>query len=102
MRYIVTVCLLLVFGCASTPSDPNAPARRKPDDIKLEVGMSKDDVREKYGNPTAMTQTSNGDQWYYDNRGEAYIPFNFGYRYKFRSFLFGNDGRVKAFHVDDF
>ncbi len=101
MRIVVTVCLLLVaVGCATR--DPNTPPPRKPRDIKLEVGMTKDDVREKYGNPGAITQTSNGEQWYYDNRGEAFIPFNFGYRYQFRSFLFDRDGRLKAFHVDDF
>jgi len=77
-------------------------APRKPRDIKLEVGMTRDEVREKYGNPGAITQTSNGEQWYYDNRGEAFIPFNFGYRYQFRSFLFDKDGRLMAFHVDDF
>jgi outer membrane protein assembly factor BamE (lipoprotein component of BamABCDE complex) len=103
MRYFLAICFLLVaIGCASTPDDPNAPRPRRPRDIKLEVGMTKDDVREKYGDPNSITQTSNGEQWYYDNRGEAYIPFHFGYRYKFRSFLFGSDGRLKAFHVDDF
>ena len=102
MRCIITVCVWLVaFGCASS-RDPNAPPQRKPRDIKLEVGMTRDDVREKYGDPLAITQTSNGEQWYYDNRGQALIPFNFGYRYQFRSFLFGQDGRLIAFHVDDF
>ena len=101
MRHLVTVCLFIfVFGCASR--DPNAPRPRHPRDIKLEVGMTKDDVREKYGDPGAITQTSHGEQWYYDNRGQAFIPFNFGYRYQFRSFLFDTDGRLKAFHVDDF
>lgn len=101
MRHVVFVCLLLVaFGCATR--DPSAPPRREPRDIKLEVGMTKDDVREKYGEPGSITQTSNGEQWYYDNRGLAFIPFNFGYRYQFRSFLFDEHGRLKAFHADDF
>ena len=98
---LIATVFLLVAGCASKPETGSPPPRR-PQDIKLEVGMTKDDVRAKYGEPGSITQTSNGEQWYYDNRGEAYIPFNFGYRYKFRSFLFGNDGRLKAFHVDDF
>ena len=98
---VIATLLLLVSGCASTPEPGAAPARH-PRDIKLEIGMTKDDVRAKYGEPGSITLTSNGEQWYYDNRGQAYIPFNFGYQYKFRSFLFGADSRLKAFHVDDF
>ena len=57
--------------------------------------MSKQDVIALYGKTDNIHASSEGETWVYHlNMGEAFIPFNFGYRPKMRVINFGPDGRV--------
>ncbi len=86
------VCTLLVGGCASDKPDSSS-AQQKPKDP--EVGMTKDQVIALYGKTDNVQVSSEGETWIYHlNMGEAFIPFNFGYRPKIRIINFDKDGKV--------
>jgi hypothetical protein len=89
---------LIITGCAT--NDPNSTAKteqKKPSEKNPEVGMTKAQVLELYGKTDNIQASSEGETWIYNlNMGEAFIPFNFGYRPKMRVINFGTDGLVKS------
>jgi hypothetical protein len=93
MKLIPLLLAALIFalcGCASTE-----PAAQKQPDKIPEVGMTKDQVIALYGKTDNKNMTSEGETWVYNlNMGEAFIPFNFGYRPKTRMIYFDKEGKV--------
>src|ERR1051325_4713253 len=88
---------LILSGCATRSSDSQTQTNQKPSDKNPEVGMTKDQVIQLYGKTNNMNVSSEGETWIYNlNMGEAFIPFNFGYRPKMRIINFGKDGLVKS------
>src|SRR5437016_8547841 len=76
---------LLFSGCATTESGSSAQTTQKQADKNPEVGMTKDQVIQLYGKTDSIHATNTGETWIYRlNMGEAFIPFNFGYRPKVR------------------
>lgn len=95
-----TIALLLatlsffISGCASTESSgkpkPDQGSAKQP-----EIGMTKQQVLDLYGKTDNMQVSSEGETWVYHlNMGEAFIPFNFGYRPKMRVIHFDKEGKV--------
>lgn len=95
-KLLITVlgCALLACGCASDKSDaPKPQAQQK--DKDPELGMTKDQIIAMYGKTDNIQTSSEGETWIYRlNMGEAFIPFNFGYRPKIRIIQFDKDGKV--------
>jgi len=91
---VLLTCVLLVGGCASDKagSDTSSAQQKQKDP---EVGMSKDQVIALYGKTGNVQMSSEGETWIYHlNMGEAFIPFNFGYRPKMRIINFDKEGKV--------
>jgi len=104
---ILAAATLLLGGCATDQTGTSAEAQRatpaRPENRpKPQIGMTKDQIRATYGNPKKVSHTDEGELWLYDNRELAMIPFNFGFTYKTHTFVFGADGLLKRFQVDDF
>jgi hypothetical protein len=104
---ILLIGLGLAGGCASDKSgesssmaatNATATAQQKQKDPKErdpEVGMTKEQILGMYGKTDNVSVSSEGEVWVYHlNMGEAFIPFNFGYRPKIRTITFDKDGKV--------
>ena len=93
---LLTLALGLVFtGCATTDSGSKPQAEQKQPEKNPEVGMTKEQVIALYGKTDNIQASSDGETWMYHlNMGEAFIPFNFGYRPKIRIVNFDRDGKV--------
>jgi hypothetical protein len=87
-----------ITGCATNDSASSSkPAPAKASDQKPEVGMTKEQIIALYGKTDNIQASSDGETWIYNlNMGEAFIPFNFGYRPKMRIINFGPTGIVTA------
>ena|SRR5216117_478486 len=89
---ILLTCALLVGGCASDKGESSRAQQKQKDP---EVGMTKDQIIAMYGKTDNVQMSSEGETWIYHlNMGEAFIPFNFGYRPKIRIINFDKDGKV--------
>ena len=86
----------LVFGgCATSESGSKAQAEKKQPGKNPEVGMTKEQVVAQYGTTANIQASSEGEVWsYHLNMGEAFIPFNYGYRPKVLIIYFDQDGKV--------
>ena len=96
-----TVLALNFAGCASDKGGATTGSSEKPKPAQKqaqkdpEVGMTKEQVIAQYGKTDDVSVSSDGEVWTYNlNMGEAFIPFNFGYRPKFRVIMFNKDGKV--------
>lgn len=59
--------------------------------------MTKAQIIEMYGPTNNQQVSSQGETWIYNlNMGEAFIPFNFGYRPKVRVINFDPEGKVAS------
>ena len=100
MKIISILALALVLvasGCATQSSDSQSQAPKRQPEKNPEVGMTKEQVIQMYGKTSNLNVTSDGESWIYImDMGEAFIPFNFGYRPKMRIINFGRDGLVKS------
>ena len=82
-------------GCATSESGSKPKAEQRQPDRNPEVGMTKDQIVAMYGKTDNIQASSEGETWIYHlNMGEAFIPFNFGYRPKMRMIYFDRDGKV--------
>ena len=89
---LLLICVLLVGGCASDKANSGSSSAQQKDP---EVGMTKDQIIAMYGKTDNVQVSSEGETWIYHlNMGEAFIPFNFGYRPKIRIINFDKDGKV--------
>jgi hypothetical protein len=100
MKKLLVACAIVVMaatGCQTTSNDSSKPAAHKKPQKNPEVGMTMDQIVEMYGKTDNKQVTSEGEVWIYNlNPGEAFIPWNFGYRPKIRTIYFGQDGKVKS------
>ena len=89
---VLLTSALLVGGCASDKGESSSAQQKQKDP---EVGMTKDQVVAMYGKTDNVQMSSEGETWIYHlNMGEAFIPFNFGYRPKMRIINFDKEGKV--------
>ncbi len=100
MKKLVPLLMAGAFlfgGCASDKaSEPKAVAANN-NEKNPEVGMTKERVEALYGKTNNIRVGSDGETWVYNlNMGEAFIPWNFGYRPKMRIIDFDKDGKVKS------
>jgi hypothetical protein len=88
-------CSVLITSCASDKdADTKAPPKQQ-QEKNPEIGMSKEQVLAMYGKTDNIQASSEGETWIYNlNMGEAFIPFNFGYRPKLRIITFDQNGKV--------
>jgi len=94
---VLAAAALMFAGCASdnASSQPKPAAESK--EKNPEVGMTKDQVIGLYGKTDNVRVSSEGETWIYNlNMGEAFIPWNFGYRPKLRIIDFDKEGKVKS------
>ena len=103
LSFVLLALGLILSGCATPSGDSKTQTqtptetKQKPSDKNPEVGMTKDQVIQLYGKTDTMNVSSEGETWVYNlNMGEAFIPFNFGYRPKTRLINFGKDGLVSG------
>lgn len=100
MKKLLIACaaaMLAFTGCETTNDSSSKPAAEKKSDKNPEVGMTKEEVIALYGKTDNKQVSSEGEVWIYNtNMGEAFIPYNFGYRPKMRIVTFGADGKVKS------
>lgn len=95
---------LLGSGCATKSTvteDGRAivpPAEELP--RQAQVGMTREEIESIYGHPGRVFVRPNGETWHYDNRGMAWIPFNYGYHYRQSTFVFDQTGHLKTFRID--
>jgi hypothetical protein len=86
---------LLTSGCASDKDAEAKTSQKQQQEKNPEVGMSKEQIIAMYGKTNNIQASSEGETWVYNlNMGEAFIPFNFGYRPKLRIITFDPDGKV--------
>lgn len=100
MKKFIPLLLAAAFlfaGCASdNTGSQSKPAAQSKDKVP-ELGMTKDQVIALYGKTDNIRLSSDGESWVYNlNMGEAFIPWNFGYRPKLRIVDFDKDGKVKS------
>jgi hypothetical protein len=92
----------VLVGCAtdgSKPQNEKSGLTQAAGDPKVQpaVGWTKDQVIQTFGKTDNISVGSDGESWtYHLNMGEAFIPFNFGYKPKFRIITFGKDGLVSS------
>jgi hypothetical protein len=100
MKYLIIgllTCTILGAGCATDKEGAPNSAQKQAQEKHPEVGMTKDDVIAMYGKTDNIQFSSQGETWVYHlNMGEAFIPFNFGYRPKIRIVQFDRDGKVAS------
>jgi len=98
MKHTLTMlltCAVLAAGCASDKSQESSASQTQQQQKDPEVGMTKEQVIAMYGKTDNIQASSEGETWIYHlNMGEAFIPFNFGYRPKLRIIQFDKDGKV--------
>ena len=88
-------CTVLAAGCASDKENGANASQKQQEQKDPEVGMTKEQVLAMYGKTDNIQASSEGETWIYHlNMGEAFIPFNFGYRPKIRIIQFDKDGKV--------
>jgi hypothetical protein len=99
---ITLVAGLGLVGCATSDNgdQPKAASEKKAEkapEKPPEKGMTKEQILQMYGKTDNVTVGSDGETWtYHLNMGEAFIPFNFGYRPKLRIINFDKEGKVAS------
>lgn len=100
MKYVsiaaLSLCALLLFGCASTPKQPEKPYKDKPEPV---LGMSMDEIQKAWGKPKRVNATPAGEVWQYDDTELAFIPFNFGFKPHFYLFTFDKSGKLIDYSI---
>lgn len=99
---LTIIACLLVPGCATRVEDDQRAITPPPQEAPREaqVGMTREEIEGIYGRPKAVIMTQNGETWHYDNTGMAWIPFNFGYRYRQSNFNFDRTGHLRNFRIN--
>jgi hypothetical protein len=100
---MLACAVVLAGGCATENGGDNSQqSQSKQSDKKPEVGMTKEEIIGMYGKTENIQSSSDGETWIYNmNMGEAFIPFNFGYRPKTRIITFGPDGKVTRWNYSN-
>jgi hypothetical protein len=68
----------------------------------IELGLTKDEVLQRYGNPSAKSKTPEGEIWSYGSQGwQRMIPYYGPFaKPKFLRVKFDQEGRVVDYQVD--
>ncbi|MFA9479248.1 hypothetical protein ACERK3_13235 [Phycisphaerales bacterium AB-hyl4] len=108
---VMSAALMLVMGltfsggCQSGESTASANGEAEVSaSYDPQEGMTRDEIREMYrGEPDRRSVGSDGSEvWtYHVNAGEAWIPFNFGYRPRYHVIHFDAEGTVERYVRDD-
>ena len=94
MSLLVLTLGVVLSGCATNGGNQ---ASQKQPEKNPEVGMTKDQILAMYGKTDNKQMSNQGETWIYNlNMGEAFIPFNFGYRPKIRVITFDSEGKVAS------
>lgn len=91
-------------GCSSTGGSGSAADEQPAKVFDIKEGMTRDEVVAMYeGEPNSKTRNSDGSEtWtYHTNAGEAWIPFNYGYRPEYHRINFSPDGIVTSYSLED-
>lgn len=96
---LLAVCTASFLAAPTTLADDKKPKPEKektePKDEKPRLGMTKAQVKAKYGEPKNINTTARGEVWvYWFNRGHAFIPYNFGYKPRTGTFTFDAGGKL--------
>lgn len=104
---LFAACVLVASGCASSDSGAKTEAPKSAEDQLKDqqyknqrekdpaLGQTKDEIMALYGKPDNVSISSDGEVWsYHVNRGAQFIPYNFGYRPKYRVVTFNKEGKV--------
>ncbi len=92
---IILALSLVVTGCETPEGGSKQKAVNPNNEQKPELGMTKAEALARYGKTDNIAQSSRGEVWtYHLNMGEAFIPYNFGYRPKLRILTFDADGKL--------
>lgn len=100
---LATACaaVTLLPACQTGGASSGAAAEEEVvDDYEPRLGMTQAEVIAEYnGEPDSKTQrAAGGEVWtYHTNRGEAFIPFNFGYTPRVDTLTFDEAGVVVDF-----
>jgi hypothetical protein len=98
MKYAIiglVIGSVLISGCASDVDKDAKQVQKQQQEKNPEVGMTKAQILSMYGKTDNIQMASEGETWIYHlNVGEAFIPFNFGYRPKTRIITFDQEGKV--------
>jgi outer membrane protein assembly factor BamE (lipoprotein component of BamABCDE complex) len=71
-------------------------------DTKPHLGMTRSQVRARYGDPDRVSQSGRGEVWHYwFNKGHAFIPYNYGYHARTADFVFNADGVLTDFNYNE-
>lgn len=105
---------LLLMSCASDKRNHSSPAVAEQRDREVEeddgstpprIGMTREQVRAKYGQPVNVSVSSRGEVWSYvfnNFDGRAFIPYYGGFHQAMKKrnssvIFFGQNGRVRDF-----
>lgn len=98
---LAAACLTVsLLPACQTGSSGGTSQAEVSDDYEPRLGMTQAEVIAEYnGEPDSKTQrAAGGEVWtYHTNRGEAFIPFNFGYTPKVDTLTFDDTGVVVDF-----
>jgi hypothetical protein len=103
VAFSLAAAMVLATGCASSSS--SATEEETPEVVYApQNGMTKEQIKTMYqGDPDSKRISSEGGEvWtYHTNAGEAFIPFNFGYRPEYHVIHFNADGIVTAYEITE-
>lgn len=102
---LMAMGLGIVGGCSSSGGTEGSADADEPEKVfMIKEGMTMAEVVDMYeGEPDTKTKNSDGTEtWrYHTNAGEAFIPFNYGYRPEYHHVTFSADGKVTSYSMDD-
>ena len=101
LLHLLTLMLACaVVGCATSSTAKQEPAKdQRPPAERIQVGMTKDEVKKALGEPSGKTTNSDGlEHWSYNDHAKMWIPFYAISGGKFQNIpiAFNPEGRVKS------
>ena len=101
MKALASVLVVGAFfspGCASRFASDAANGHES----GLEPGMTRNQVMARLGETNHRRVTGSGECWVYHlDDGQGFVPWNHGYRARFRIVDFDRDGKVIGWRVSD-
>ena len=96
----LSAALLPACQTGGSSSGEGATEEEVVDDYEPRMGMTREEIVAEYdGEPDSKNvRGAGGEVWtYHTNRGEAFIPFNFGYTPRVDTITFDENGTVVDF-----
>ena len=108
---LISASLLGLYGCASDQgqtaqgsAQPKPVKDTRPNEERLKIGMTEDEVRAAIGNPKGKSTSSDGSQtWIYTDSEMAFIPNYtlFGGKIHHLVVMFDTTGKVKSWSTSE-